>query len=98
MFYLSGAKGEFNMNNTENIGARIHKRRKELNLTLQYVAERMGVNKSTIQRYESGKIRRIKLPMLLFLAGILDTTPEWLTNGTGKKDEPPVVEKLNKPQ
>lgn len=34
-------------------------RREALGLTLEDVAEKVGVNKSTIQRYESGKIKRI---------------------------------------
>jgi len=57
---------------------RIYKRRKELNLTQQQIADKMGVAKSTIQRYETGKIKYIKYPMLVFLSGILETTPEWL--------------------
>ena len=78
------------MNETD-IGARIHQRRKELHLTLQYVAQRMGVHKSTIQRYESGKINRIKLPMILCLAEILETTPEWLRGETSGNDETPLT-------
>ena len=35
------------------IGERLRERRKELKLTLPKMAERMGVNKSTIIRYES---------------------------------------------
>lgn len=34
-------------------------RREALGLTLEEVAEQVGVNKSTIQRYESGKIKKI---------------------------------------
>lgn len=65
-----------------NIGKRIKERRTELNMTQQYIADKMGVDKSTIQRYECGKIRNIKYPMLLCLASILETTIEWL-----KEDE-----------
>ena len=36
------------------IGARAKQRRLELNLPMQYVADQLGVNKSTVQRYESG--------------------------------------------
>lgn len=42
------------------IGERAKSRRKELGLTMDYVAERMDVNKSTIQRYESGTIDNSK--------------------------------------
>ena len=34
-------------------------RREALGLTLEDVAEKVGVNKSTIQRYENGKIKKI---------------------------------------
>ena len=39
------------------IGKRIKQRRKELNLSLGYIADKMGVNISTAQRYEAGLYR-----------------------------------------
>ena len=42
------------------IGSRARMRRMELNLNQQYVADKMDVNKSTIQRYESGTIDNTK--------------------------------------
>ena len=41
------------------VGERVKERRTELNLTMPELGKRIGVNKSTIQRYESGKIKRI---------------------------------------
>ena len=38
------------------IGSRAKQRRTELNLTQPYIAEKMGVTASTIQRYEAGTI------------------------------------------
>ena len=40
------------------IGTRVKTRRKELKLTQDYLADKLDVNKSTIQRYESGDHRQ----------------------------------------
>ena len=63
------------------IGARIKQRRLELDLPMQYVADQMGVNKSTVQRYESGTIDNTKKMVLEGLSRVLDVTPEWLLSG-----------------
>lgn len=60
------------------IGNRIKNRRKELNLTLQQIADIVGVASSTIQRYESGNINQLKLPVLESIAKALDINPTWL--------------------
>ena len=64
------------------IGERAKSRRKELGLTMDYVAERMDVNKSTIQRYESGTIDNSKKLVIEGLAAALHVTPEWLRSET----------------
>jgi len=65
------------------IGDRIKARRETLGLRQEDVGDVLGVNKSTIMRYESGGVRKIKLPMLEKLAFALKTTPEYLL---GKSD------------
>lgn len=47
------------MTNLE-LGQRLESRRTALGLTLDDVALRVGVAKSTIQRYEKGKIEKLK--------------------------------------
>ena len=64
------------------IGARAKQRRLELNLPMQYVADQLGVNKSTVQRYESGAIDNTKKMVLEGLSRVLDVTPEWLLGET----------------
>ena len=64
------------------IGSRARARRMELNLGQQYVAEYMDVNKSTIQRYESGTIDNTKKLILEGLAGALHVSVEWLKGET----------------
>ncbi len=62
----------------QNIGQRIKERREQLSLSLQDVADKMDVNRSSIMRWENGETSRIKLPMLERLAQFLQTTPEYL--------------------
>jgi len=66
------------------IGNRIKNRRKELKLTLQEVADKVGVASSTIQRYESGQISQYKLPVLESIAKAINVNPTWLV----KEDAP----------
>lgn len=60
------------------IGARIEARRRELDLTLDYVAQEIGVAKSTVMRYEKGTIKKIKLPVIEAIARVLRVNPAWL--------------------
>jgi len=71
------------MTTNEQIGQRIEARRVELDLTMQEVADKMGVDKSTVQRYEKGKIKRIKLPVIESFASALCVNPNWII---GKSD------------
>ena len=64
------------------IGSRIKQRRLELNLGQQYIAEKMDVNKSTIQRYEAGTIDNSKKLILEGLAEALHVSVEWLKGET----------------
>lgn len=64
------------------IGSRAKQRRKELGLKQPYVAEKMGVNTSTVQRYEAGTIDNTKKLVLEGLAEALHVTVEWLKGET----------------
>ncbi len=68
------------------IGSRIKARRKELNLTQDYLAKKLDVNKSTIQRYESGTIDNTKKLVIEGLAAALHVTPEYLRGETDSCD------------
>ncbi len=63
------------------VGERIKMRRKELGLTADQVAERVGVNRATIYRYESDEIKNMGTETLVPLAAALRTTPAWLLMG-----------------
>ena len=64
------------------IGSRIKQRRTELNLHQKYIAEKMDVNTSTIQRYEAGTIDNTKKLILEGLAEVLHVSVEWLKGET----------------
>ena len=64
------------------IGRRAKLRRTELNLTQPYIAEKMGVTASTIQRYEAGTIDNTKKMVLEGLSEALHVSVEWLRGET----------------
>ncbi len=70
------------MTNAE-IGNRIKYARDLRNATLDDIAKKVGVTKSTIQRYEAGKITTIKLPVVEAIAVALNVNPAWVV---GKSD------------
>jgi len=63
------------------IGERIHHLRKREHLTMEELAEKIGVQKSAIHKYESGIVDNIPLKRLRLLAEALNTTPEYLLIG-----------------
>ena len=66
------------MNDNMEIGRRIKSAREEKGMTQEELGKILGLNKSSIQRYETGKIQKIKLPILENIAFILDVNPSWL--------------------
>lgn len=65
------------MDNKE-IGKRIKQVREMRNISQEELGNQLGLNKSSIQRYESGQVQRIKLPILENMAKILNVDPSWL--------------------
>ncbi len=65
------------MDNIE-IGGRLKQAREKRNMTQEELGKLLGLNKSTIQRYESGQVKKIKLPVLENIAEILGVNPSWL--------------------
>lgn len=60
------------------VGMRIEQRRKDLGITLDDIAQEIGVAKSTVQRYEKGTLGKVKLPVVEAIARVLDVNPAWL--------------------
>lgn len=59
------------------IGERIKKRRKELNLSADAVAAKLGKDRSTVYRYESDDIENLPITVLKPLAKILKCKPSY---------------------
>ena len=72
--------------------SRIEKRRKELGLTQEDVAEQVGVKKSTVSRWESGTIKEMRRDKLLSLASTLQTSVNYLL---GLTDDPSVKPEMS---
>lgn len=60
----------------------IRSRRQELGMTLDEVARAVGVNRSTVQQWESGAIYNLKRDKISLLAFVLRVSPEYLLGWT----------------
>nr|WP_276925301.1 S24 family peptidase [Faecalibaculum rodentium] len=66
---------------------RLRKRRLELGLTAAELGDRVGKNKTTIYRYESGEIEKVPYSVMVPLAKALNTTPAYLMGWEDENDE-----------
>ncbi|WP_164971617.1 helix-turn-helix transcriptional regulator [Clostridium tetani] len=66
-------------NKNMKMNEKIKNRREDLGLTLQDIGDFIGVSKATVQRYESGEIKNLKLESIEKLATILNVSPVYLT-------------------
>jgi len=66
------------MGDIELIIKRIRDRRIELGLSYQDIADATGLSKSTIQRYETGGIRKVPINQIEDLARALHVSPNYL--------------------
>lgn len=71
------------------IGKRIRLCREEAGITQEELGQTLGLNKSTIQRYETGKIVKIKLPILQAMANTLNVNPNYLALKTDNPQQNP---------
>ena len=60
-----------------NIGKRVKERRRELHMTQAVLAEKSGVNRTTISQLESGTRDNILVSSLCSIASALDTSVEF---------------------
>lgn len=90
MLYLYRQEAKTLKNETiftaKQVGERVKERRTELNLTMPELGIRIGVNKSTIQRYEADGVDPKRTMVINGLADALLTTPEWLTGLSEDKE------------
>ena len=72
----------------ENMARKIKELRQAKGLTLEQVANVVGVGKSTVRKWETGMIANMKRDKIAALAKALGTTPAYLMGWTeDKKDE-----------
>lgn len=60
------------------IGDRIKARRIELGMSIEELGKRLGKNRSTVYRYETGYIENLPIDILEPIAQALRTTPQYL--------------------
>lgn len=70
------------------IGARIKKARKDNNMTLLELANKVGLSEGTVQRYESGNISNVAISALENFAKALGTSSAYLMGWDSQDDEP----------
>lgn len=61
-----------------NVGERIKKRRKQLKMSVDELAEKLGKNRATIYRYESSEIENMPITILEPLSKALNVSPAYL--------------------
>lgn len=67
------------------IGMRLKQSRGSKGYTLQQVADKVGVDRSTIQRYEVGGIVVIKMPVFESICKCLEVNPKWVLGESESK-------------
>ena len=67
------------------IGFRIVRRRKQLNISQKELASRTGITEATLSRYENN-IREPKAEIIAKLANVLNTSTDYLLCNTNKPD------------
>lgn len=69
---------------------KIHELRVSQKLTLEQVANEVGVGKSTVRKWETGMIANMRRDKIAALAKALHTTPEYLMGWSHSNNETPV--------
>lgn len=73
------------MQSEKTTGQIMKERRKQLGMSAEFLANKIGVNPSTVYRYEKGDIDKMPLNNLIPIAKALYTTPMYLM---GWEDDP----------
>ncbi len=70
---------------------RIKERRLKLEMSYQDLSDATGISKSTLQRYETGYIKKVPINQIEILAKALHTTPSYLMGWDNTITEAPSV-------
>lgn len=98
-------KGGLIMNNKEMndqdkriLQSRLKERRLFLNMTYQDLADKTGISKSTLQRYETGGIQNLPYDKIFAISEALEVRPEYFTDLTKDYTAQPVTQDVMFPQ
>lgn len=80
------------------VGHRMKQRRKELGLSADLVAEKIGVSRSNVYRYEKGDIEKMPTEILIPLSEVLKTTPAYLMGWDEHDDITIIYNQLERPR
>lgn len=69
----------------DDMAQKIRELRLSQNMTLEEVAKKVGVGKSTVRKWETGMIANMRRDKILLVANALKTTPEYLMGWEDKK-------------
>lgn len=72
---------------SEGMAQRIKQLRQDRGLTLEQVAEVVGVGKSTVRKWETGMIANMRRDKIADLAKALETTPAYLMGWKEEEDK-----------
>ena len=70
----------------QDIMKRMKNRREELNMSYQTLSEKVGISKSTLQRYETGFIKKVPINQVQIIAKALNVTPGYLMGWENNKE------------
>ena len=74
-----------------NTGERIRIQREKLGLSYTDIAKNVGVNRTTIMRYEKGETEKMSISLIPALSKVLQCSPMYLMCWTGNPDEYPIL-------
>jgi len=77
---------------------RLKERRLFLNMTYQDLADKTGISKSTLQRYETGGIQNLPYDKIFILSEALEVRPEYFTDLTKDYTAQPATQDVMFPQ
>ncbi|WP_277680187.1 LexA family protein [Gracilibacillus dipsosauri] len=69
------------------VGKRIKERRKELKLSVDEIAKRLGKNRATVYRYEGDEIEDVPVSVIKEIAKVLKTDPGYLMGWKNSKED-----------
>lgn len=69
----------------QTFASRLRAIREERNVSVTELAEHLGVNKTTVYRYETGAFNALKADSLIAIAEYLQVNPDYLTGGSDNK-------------